>query len=233
MAYYKRRYRKRRGRRYRKKRSHPLRSLRPSTGQLTCFQKYSKIINIPSQTAATGSFESGSITFSLNTLAGQNLGNFTRLFKWWRIKGVKVTFTPQYIGVGQTNDPMPAALCNGNIMTAITLDSNQLPPTTPDWTSVQQAEESGNLRKRFLNMQTGGRAAHVVKFKPRLNQWVRVDPSTQNSVSTLGKSGAWVSTGTPGTTYQGLRFAYETNNPHPSFNIEVRVQVLLDFKGVI
>ena len=240
MTFYKRRRAARRiqrgYRRFRKYRRKPwARQKRPSTGSLVCYQKYSKLEPIPSVAVGTaGAFTGGQLTFSLSDLVG-NVGNYTRLFKYWKIMGVKVTFTPRYLGdfTGPTGDPNPALLISGNMMTAITLDSNQLAPTTANWTTIEQAEESSNLKKRFLSVQTGGRTTHVVKFKPRLNNWIRVNPSSNNNAVALANPRSWVSTGTPGVTYQGLKWGYETNQPHPQFDLEIRVSMLLAFKGVV
>lgn len=236
-------YRKRRAarkiqrnfRKYRYRKRSRYISKRPSTGSLVCYQKYSKLEPIPSVAQGTaGSFNAGQLTFSLSDLVN-NVGNYARLFRFWKIMGAKVTFTPRYIGdfTGPTNDPNPALLLNGNMMTSITLDSNQLAPATPIWTTIEQAEESANLKKRYLAQNTGNRATHVVKFKPRLNTWIRVDPASQNSAVALLNNRSWVSTGTPGVQYVGLRWAYETNQPHPQFDLEIRVSLLMSFKGVI
>ncbi len=224
--------RKRYGR-YRK--SRVPRGITSKTGSLTCFQYSSRLELIPSTAAAGGSFQAFSETFALADINVANLNAFTRLFKFWRIKGVKVTLTPKYIG--NTNAPagevQPQLQIAGQMMTSITLDSNQLPPTTPVWANIDQAEEAGNLRKKYLSVQTGNRAQMVIKFKPRLNQWVRTDPaSAVNATVALGQRGSWLSTGTSDTNYQGLRWAYEVNNPHTGFTIEVRKLYIFEFKGV-
>ncbi len=59
------------------------------------------------------------------------------------------------------------------------------------------------------------------------------DPaSAVNATVALGQRGSWLSTGTSDTNYQGLRWAYEVNNPHTGFTIEVRKSYIFEFKGV-
>lgn len=217
-------------RRYRRKRRIPR---HPSTDPvLTVTQKDSFIRAIPSSTTPT--FEAGQIIFKLDNLDPAQYGNYTRLFKFYRLLGVKVTFVPQYIGSGTSTDPQPQLLTAGTIGTSITRDSNALAPISPVWANVVQAEGCSNLVKRYLSPQTGGRSTHVVKMKPSLNNWVRttVNSATGNTV-TIQKGRPWISTGTPGQEYYGLRWFWETQaNNHPAMDLEVRISYIFQFKGV-
>jgi len=240
-------YRRRRGyaarriqrnfRRYRKRKytRRPRTGISAKTGILKCYQYDSKTVTIPSVAAGTsGQFQGYEETFRLVDVPLANQTAFQRIFKLWRIKGVKMTFTIRYLGnslapAGETN---PLALMNGTFMSSITLDSNQLAPTTPVWPNVETAEQAGNLRKKFMNL-TNGSATAIVKLVPRLNNWVRSSPSeSTNSVAALAPAGQWISTQSPSTNYMGLKWAYETLQPHGQFDIEVRKQYYLEFKGV-
>ena len=223
-------------RRYRRKRpAYRRRGISSKTGVLTCHQYSSKTMTIPSVSAGTaGQFQGFEETFRLVDVPLANQTAFQRLFKFWRIKGVKLTFSIRYLGnslapAGETN---PLALMNGTFMSSITLDSNQLAPNTPVWPNVEVAEQAGNLKKRFLNL-TNGSGVAVVKLVPRLNNWIRSSPSeATNSVSALSTKGQWISTQSPSTNYMGLKWAYETLQPHSQFDIEVRKAYILEFKGV-
>lgn len=236
MPYYRRRkrppYRRRRRRVYRKRRAFK-RYKSISNPTLTTIQKFSRLQNIPAGTGLP-TFETGQEIFSLSD-AISNVGNFTRLFRLWRLIGVKVTFCPQYTGNGGSTDPQPQLLTAGTIMTAITRDSNKLAPITAPWSVVDQAEQESNLVKRYLSPQTGGRSTHVVKFKPSLNNWVRTTVgSATNSTVTIAKGNPWISTQTPGQEYFGLKWAFENETlTHPSFNMEIRYSMIFQFKGVI
>ncbi len=241
MPYYSKRYsaarkiqRNFRRRRYRRRR--PARArISAKTGTLTCYQYDSNTVTIPSVGAGTpGQFQGFEETFRLVDVPLANQTAFQRIFKFWRIKHVKMTFTIRYLGnslapAGETN---PLALMNGTFMSSITLDSNQLQPNTPLWPNVETAEQAGNLKKKFLNL-TNGQATAVVTLVPRLNNWVRESPgNATNSVSALATKGQWLSTQSPATNYMGLKWAYETLQPHGQFDIEVRKTYLLEFKGV-
>lgn len=202
-----------------------------STGYLACIQKYSRTEPIASSGA--GSFSAFQEVYSLDQVATANLTAFIRLFKFWKISKVVHTFIPRYIGDqgAPAGEPQPQLLIGGNFMSAITLDSNQLAPTTPVWTNIDQAEESGNLKKKYLSPQTGNRAVAYVALRPRTNNWIRTDASSLNSTVSLGNKG-WISTGTPGTQMYGLRWAYELLQPHPGFTIEIRTKMYFEFKGL-
>ncbi len=238
-------YRRRRAARkiqryYRKRRRRPrrrgvTRGVSNKTGILQCYQYASKTVTIPSVGAGVqGQFQGFEETYRLVDIPIANQTAFERLFKFWRLKGVKHTFTIRYLGnslapAGETN---PLALMNGTFMSSITLDSNQFAPTTPVWPNVTVAEQAGNLKKKFLNL-TNGSATAVVKLVPRLNNWVRSSPSeATNSVVALTTKGQWLSTQSPSTNYMGLKWAYETLQPHGQFDIEVRTSYCLEFKGV-
>ncbi len=219
-----RNYRRRRFRRYKPTRS---------TGQLKCIQTFSRLEPIPAQPLTTGSFTGSQEVYSLDQVSTQNLTAFTRLFKYWKIDKVVHTFVLKYLNgtsapVGETQ---PQMLIAGNFMSSITLDSNQLAPTTPNWTNVDQAEESGNLKKKYLSPQTGNRAVAKVSLVPRTNNWIRTTASSNNSSVAIGAK-QWLSTGTPGTQLYGLRWAYEILNSHGSCAIEVRTKMYFSFKGV-
>ncbi len=202
-----------------------------ATGYLKCIQKFSRTEPIASSGA--GSFTTAQEVYSLDQVSTQNLTAFTRLFKFWKISKVVHCFIPRYIGDqgAPAGEPQPQLLIGGNFMSSITLDSNQLQPTTAAWTNIDQAEESGNLKKRYLCPQTGNRAAAYVSLIPRTNNWIRTDAASLNSTVALGKKG-WISTGTPGTQMYGLRWAYELLQPHPGFTMEVRTKMYFEFKGV-
>ncbi len=223
-----RRYRKRRGGQMRK-------GISSKTGILKCYQYDSKTVTIPSVSAGTaGQFQGFEETFRLVDVPLANQTAFQRLFKFWRIKGVKMTFTIRYLGnsLAPAGEINPLALMNGTFMSSITLDSNQLSPNTPVWPNVETAEQAGNLKKKFLNL-TNGSATAVVKLVPRLNNWIRASPSeATNSVAALSAPGQWISTQSPSTSYQGLKWAYETLQPHGQFDIEIRKTYYLEFKGV-
>lgn len=220
-------------RRYRKRRYFPKRRITRSTGELKCIQSFSRVEPIPAQPLATGSFTSSQEVYSLDQVAVANLTAFTRLFKYWKIDKVVHTFIPKYIGDAglASPDPMPQMLIGGNFMSSITLDSNQLSPTTPNWANIDQAEESGNLKKKFLSPQTGNRAVAKVSLVPRTNNWIRTTASSNNSTVAIGNK-QWISTGTPGTQLFGLRWAYEILNQHPGLTMEVRTKLYFSFKGV-
>jgi len=221
-AYRRRRFR-RKYRRYKK----PSRA----TGYLKCIQKFSRVEPIASSGA--GSFTAAQEVYSLDQVPTANLTAFTRLFKFWKISKIVHTFIPRYIGQtgAPAGEPQPQLLVGGNFMSSITLDSNQLQPTTAAWTNIDQAEESGNLKKRYLCPQTGGRAAAYVSLIPRTNNWIRTTAATNNSTVTIGAK-SWISTGTPGTQLFGLRWAYELLQPHPQISMEVRTKYYFEFKGL-
>ncbi len=221
-----------RRRRYRRRgpyRRYPTRS----TGILKCIQSFSRVEPIAAQPLATGSFTSSQEVYSLDQVAVANQTAFTRLFKYWKIDKVVHTFIPKYIGDAglASPDPQPQMLIGGNFMSSITLDSNQLSPTTPNWANIDQAEESGNLKKKFLSPQTGNRAVANVTLVPRTNNWIRTQASSNNSTVAIGAK-QWISTGTPGTQLYGLRWAYEVLNQHPGFTMEIRTKMYFSFKGV-
>ncbi len=233
MPYYRRRKRpikRRRKRVYHKRRYKRYRSV--SNPILTTVQKFSRLQNIPAAGGAP-TFETGQEIFTLSDCIS-NVGNFTRLFRLYRLLGVKVTFIPIYNGAGVSTDPQPQLLIAGNIMTSITRDSNKMAPTTAPWSQVDQAEQESNLVKKYLTPQTGGRSTHVVKFKPSLNNWVRTSAgSATNSTVTMAQGKPWISTGTPGQEYFGLKWAYEnTSTSHPAFDMEIRFSYIFQFKGV-
>lgn len=218
-------------RRYRKNKYRRRKSVTNPT--LTVCQKTSEIVAIPAATTPT--FESGQLIFRLSNLDPTQYGNYTRLFKFFRLKSVMVKFVPQYLGAGTSTDPQPQLLIAGNLGTSITRDSNLMDPITPVWSSVAQAEGCSNLRKKYLCPQTGGRATETVKFKPVLNNWVRttVASATGNTV-TIAKGNPWISTGTPGQEYYGLRWFWESQSAsHPALDLEIRVSYIWEFKGVI
>ena len=218
-------------RRRRNFRKGPYRKPTRSTGILKCIQSFSRTIGIPASIAPNGSFEADQEVYSLDQVSTQNLTAFTRLFKYWKIDRVVHTFIPKYIGDGTSADPQPQLLISGNFMSSITLDSNQLEPTTTKWANVDQAEESGNLKKKYLSPQTGKRATAVVSLVPRTNNWIRTSAANNNSSVAIGAK-QWISTGTPGTQLFGLRWAYEILNPHQALEFEIRSKMYFSFKGV-
>lgn len=219
-------------RRYRYRKRGPPRTTR-STGLLKCIQSFSRIEPIASQPLPAGSFTASQEVYSLDQVAVANLTAFTRLFKYWKIDKVVHTFIPKYIGQAglASPDPQPQMLIGGNFMSSITLDSNQLQPTTPLWANIDQAEESGNLKKKYLSPQTGNRAVAKVTLVPRTNNWIRTAANSNNSTVAIGAK-QWISTGTPGTQLFGLRWAYEILNAHPGLAMEVRTKMFFSFKGV-
>ncbi len=227
---YRKKYRSkrpRRKRRYRKRRVPRMPTI--STGYLKCIQKFSRTEPIPS--AVGGSFQAFQEVYSLDDVPTANLTAFQRLFKFWKISKIVHTFIPRYIGQGGSTDPQPQMLIGGNFMSSITLDSNFLAPTTPVWANVDQAEESGNLKKKYLAPQTGQRAVANVTLVPRTNNWIRTDAASLNSTVALGAK-QWISTQTPGTQLYGLRWAYELLQPHPQFTMEIRTKYFFEFKGL-
>lgn len=225
-----RNFRRYRGRKYAR---HPHRGISRSTGLLKCIQSFSRLEPIPAQPLTTGSFTASQEVYSLDQVSTQNLTAFQRLFKFWKIDKVEHTFVLKYLNgtsapVGETQ---PQMLIAGNFMSSITLDSNQLAPTTPNWTNVDQAEESGNLKKKYLSPQTGNRAVAKVTLVPRTNNWIRTTASSNNSSVAIGAK-QFISTQTPGTQLYGLRWAYEVLNSHGSCAIEVRSKLFFTFKGV-
>jgi len=218
---------------YRKKRGRYRRNKQPSraTGHLKCIQKFSRTEPIASSGA--GSFTSAQEVYTLDQVPTANLTAFRRLFKYWKIDKVVHTFIPRYIGNtgAPAGEPQPQLLVGGNFMSSITLDSNQLAPTTALWVNVDQAEESGNLKKKYLCPQTGQRAVAHVSLVPRTNNWIRTDAASLNSSVAIGAK-QWISTGTPGTQLYGLRWAYELLQPHPQITMEVRTKMYFSFKGL-
>ncbi len=233
-AYRRRTYRRRRKtykRRapYRRK-ARVARPISRGVGHLACIQKFSRVEPIAS--SVNGSFTAAQEVYSLDQVATANLTAFTRLFKFFKIDKVVHTFIPRYIGDAgaPAGEPQPQLLIGGNFMSSITLDSNFLAPTTALWTNVDQAEESGNLKKKYLSPQTNRSVARV-SLVPRTNNWIRTSASNNNSTVALG-SKQWISTGTPGTQLFGLRWAYELLQPHPGLSIEIRTSMHFSFKGV-
>ncbi len=215
--------------RYRKQRA-PKQTV--STGYIKCSQKFSRTELISASTG--GSFSTSQEVYTLDQVPIANLTAFTRLFKFWKITKVEHTFIPKYIGDAgaPAGEPQPQLLIAGNFMSSITLDSNQLAPTTAPWANVDQAEESGNLKKKYLAVQTGKRSVAKVTLYPRLNNWVRTSAdSTANKTVALGAK-QWLSTQSPATQYFGLRWAYELLQAHPSFTIEIRTKMFYEFKGL-
>ena len=223
-AWRRRNYRRRGPNRYKPSRA---------TGILKCIQSFSRVEPISAQPLATGSFQAFQEVYSLDQVATANLTAFQRLFKYWKIDKVVHTFIPKYIGQAglASPDPQPQMLIGGNFMSSITLDSNQLQPTTPAWNNVDDAEQSGNLKKKYLSPQTGNRAVAKIALIPRTNNWIRTTASSNNSTVAIG-SKQWISTGTPGTQLYGLRWAYEILNQHPGFTMEIRSKLYFSFKGV-
>jgi len=209
----------------------PYRGISRSTGHLKCIQSFSRLEPIASQPLTTGTFTGAQEVYSLDQVATANLTAFQRLFKFWKIDKVVHTFIPKYIGDGGSQDPQPHMLIAGNFMSSITLDSNQLAPTTPVWATVNKAEESGNLKKKYLSPQTGNRAVAKVTLVPRTNNWIRTAASSNNSTVAIGAK-QWISTQTPGTQLYGLRWGYEIVNAHPALEMEVRTKMYFSFKGV-
>ncbi len=218
-------------RRYRRRRYGRYRPISRSTGHLKCIQSFSRTIGIPSTINPAGSFETDQEVYSLDQVSTQNLTAFTRLFKYWKIDKVVHTFVPRYTGEGTSSDPQPQLLIAGTFMSSITLDSNQLVPTTPAWNNVDEAEECGNLKKKYLSPQTGNRATARVTLVPRTNNWIRTTAGSQNNSVAIGAK-QWLSTGTPGTQLYGLRWAYEIVQPHQALEFEVRTKMYFSFKGV-
>jgi len=230
---YKKKYAARKIQRFfrRRRKYKPRRGISRATGHLKCIQKFSRTEPIASSGA--GSFTSAQEVYTLDQVPTANLTAFRRLFKFWKIDKVVHTFIPRYIGNtgAPAGEPQPQLLVGGNFMSAITLDSNQLAPTTALWANVDQAEEAGNLKKKYLSPQTGNRAVAHVSLIPRTNNWIRTDAASTNSTVSLGAK-QWISTSTPGTQLFGLRWAYELLQPHPQITMEVRTKMYFSFKGV-
>ncbi len=124
-------------------------------------------------------------------------------------------------------------LCAGNLGTSITLDSNLMSPVTPVWPDLPTAEACGNLKRKWLIPQTAGKSTKVVKFVPRMNNWVRTSASSStNATATIAKKHQWVSSQTTGQEYFGLRYYWEQPFANPGMTLEIRTQYLLQFKGV-
>lgn len=213
----------------RNKKANPKKAMNPV---LTTIQKTSSLVPIASSTVPA--FEGGTLVFRLSDSI-LNVGNFTRLFKFYRLLGVKVTFIPLYRGFtgAPAGETQPQMLIAGNMMTSITRDSNDLTATSV-WTQVDQAEQVSNLRKKYLSPQTGNRSVHVVKFRPKLNNWVRTQAGSNNSTVTIAKGNPWISTQTPGQEYFGLKWGWELqSNGFPAHDIEIRVSYIWQFKGVL
>ncbi len=236
MPYRRRRTFRRRRRTYKRRapyrrKARVARPISRATGYLACIQKFSRVEPIAS--SVNGSFTAAQEVYSLDQVATANLTAFTRLFKFWKISKVVHTFIPRYIGDqgAPAGEPQPQLLIGGNFCSSITLDSNFLAPSTALWTTIDQAEESGNLKKKYLCPQTGSRSAAVVSLVPRTNNWIRTSASNDNSTVALGAK-QWISTGTPGTNLFGLRWCYELLQPHPGLSIEVRTAMHFEFKGI-
>lgn len=153
---------------------------------------------------------------------------FQRLFKWYRMLGVKMTFRLVYDG-GSTTDTATGTLglTSGTVYTSKCFDVNDL--NSGSWAGQEDAEAESNMSKKYLSLTSGGRATKVVKLRPRLNQLVYTGTS---GVVTLGRKGAWISTDSPSCTYTGLKYGLEIPNPHPDMKLIVHYSYLLQFKGV-
>lgn len=196
------------------------------TGILTCYQYADEVIDIGNTTA--GTWTGANLSFALSDVNDLNEAAFQRLFKWYRVLGVKLTFRIIYAG-GSTTDTATGTLglTSGTMYTSICLDVNDLNSNV--WSSEEDAECESNLSKKYLSLTSGGRATKVVKLRPRLNQLVYTGTS---GVVTLGRKGAWISTDSPGCTYTGLKYGLEIPNPHPDMKLKIHKSYLLQFKGV-
>lgn len=196
------------------------------TGILTCYQHCNTEQVLSSTTA--GSWTASNVTFSLSNVNALNVQAFQRLFKWFRILGVKATFRVCYSG-GSTTDTATGTLglTAGTVYTSKCFDVNDL--NAGSWSSQEDAECESNMSKKYINLTSGGRATKVVKLRPRLNQLVYTGTS---GVVTLGNKGSWISTDSPSCTYTGMKYGLEIPNPHPDMKLLVHYSYLLQFKGV-
>lgn len=229
MPYYRRRRRrppvwKRRGRKYKKTARGS--KVSAKTGILTCYQHCNTEQVLSSTTA--GSWTASNVTFSLSNVNALNVQAFARLFKWYRILGVKATFRVAYSG-GSTTDTATGTLglTSGTMYTSKCFDVNDINAST--WSSQEDAECESNMSKKYISLISGGRATKVVKLRPRLNQLVYTGTS---GVVTLGNKGSWISTDSPSCTYTGLKYGLEIPNAHPDMKLITHYSYILQFKGV-
>lgn len=228
MVYRRRRRRapawKRRGRVYKKKARGS--KVSAKTGILTCYQHCNTEQVLASTTA--GSWTASNVTFALSNVNSLNVQAFQRLFKWFRILGVKATFRVAYSG-GSTTDTATGTLglTSGTLYTSKCFDVNDI--NAGSWSSQEDAECESNMSKKYINLMSGGRATKVVKLRPRLNQLVYTGTS---GVVTLGNKGSWISTDSPSCTYTGMKYGLEIPNAHPDMKLIVHYSYILQFKGV-
>ena len=236
--YFRRRRTYRRRAPYRRRRTRvPRNSLKVTSGYSKFYQKFSYTEPIPAQPLSAGSFTAWDQKFSLADIPVANLTAIQRLYRFWRIAQVRITFAPSYIGYDiassvPTGEQNALALIAGNMMTAIEYDSNQMTPTTPVWPNEDAANEHSNLRKRWLAPQTGGRTTHVVKFRPKANNGIRSLASSTTASYTMYPISPWVSTASPSTELYGLKMAYQVLNSHPAFDMQIKCQYLIEVRGV-
>lgn len=213
-----------RRRRYRKKArgSH----VSAKTGILTCYQHSNTEQSIPASVA--GSWTASNVTFSLSQCNPLNVQAMQRLFKWYRILGIKMTFRIVYSG-GSTTDTATGTLglASGTLYTSKCFDVNDI--NAGPWTAETDAECESNMSKKYISLTSGGRATKVVKLRPRLNQLVYTGGS---GVVTLGNKGSWISTDSPSCVYTGIKYGLEIPNAAPDMKLLVHYSYLLQFKGV-
>lgn len=212
-------------RRYRKRKARGS-TVSSKTGILTCYQYSNTEQDLAAVTA--GSWTAANVSFDLSSCNSLNVQAFQRLFKWYRILGIKLTFRIAYNG-GSTTDTATGTLglTSGTLYTSKCFDINDL--NAGSWSSQEDAECESNMSKKYLSLTSGGRATKVVKLRPRLNQLVYTGTS---GVVTLGQKGSWISTDSPSCTYTGLKYGLEIPNPHPDMKLLVHYSYLLQFKGV-
>lgn len=222
---------------YRRRRTRVPRNRFSKNGFSQFQQKWSYTEVIPAQPLSTGSFTAWDTKFTLSDIPIQNLTALTRLYRYWRLTKVHITFQPTYIGYDittgvPTSEQNAQALISGTFMSAFEPDSNQMTPNLAVWADESQANEHSSLRKKYLSPQTGNRATAKVTLRPRANNFIRSLASSSTGTATLLPIQPWISTASPSTELYGLRFAYQVLNAHPAFDLQIKMSYTIQVKGV-
>lgn len=216
----------RRFRRYRKKRMYrPRKQFSAKTGSLTCFQHTTDTIPI-SASSAPSTFVSGTNSYSLSSLDLPQVQAFQRLFKWYRIKGIKQVFTPVYAQTA-TATPAWASAQSFTMLSSKCRDSNDLAVA---WADQEEADSESNVRRSYLNMQSAYRPSTTIKMVPRTNDVIFA--SSGLTALTLNKPNQWISSDNPSVEHAGLKYGFLWEQPNEAMEIQVRTSFLLQFRGV-
>lgn len=216
----------RRFRRYRaRKYARPTKQFSAKTGSLTCFQHTTDTIPI-SASAAASTFVAGTNSYSLSSLDLAQVNAFQRLFKWYRIKGIKQVFTPVF-APPVTANPAWASQQSFTMFSSKCRDSNDLAVA---WADQEEADNESNSRRSYVNMQSAYRPSVTIKMVPRTNDVIFA--SSGLTALTLNKPNQWISSDNPSVEHAGIKYAFLWEQPNEAMEIQVRTSFLLQFRGV-